>query len=117
MDNEMNKVFEMMSKLNSDFKINEANATFNSTLGAQTQQQQTQAQYTPKTGDVKAYNKANNNAKSVTRVQSRIDNAAEFPEAFKVWFSNLGYSPDKSAVSIAKVTAAIRKVMTELGYK
>lgn len=116
MENEFVKLIEMMGKLNPDFKLNEANPTFNSSFNNDNQQP-SQTPQQPKTGDVKAYNKTQQQTKSLNKKAEKINTVIEFPEAFKVWFSKLGYSPEKKNITITKVLSEIRKAMIELGYK
>lgn len=115
LNTELSKLYEMMATLNPDFKLNEADfGTFDSTFNSTEQPAQQSA---PKNGDVKNYNKASQQAKTLANKSTKINTRVEFPEAFKIWFNNLGYSPDQNGISIAIVTAEIRKVMTSLGYK
>ena len=116
MENEFGRLVEMMGKLNPDFKMNEATPTFNSSFTDNTQQS-FQPQQKPKNGDVKAYDKTQQQTKSLNKKAEKIDTVIEFPEAFKVWFSKLGYSPDKKNITITKVLSEIGKAMIELGYK
>lgn len=115
MDSEINKMLEMMQKLNPTFKLNEDSfGRFNNSFG-DTQTQSTET--TPKNGDVKNYNKASQNAKSLANKSTKINNRTEFPEAFRVWFNSLGYSPEKGNITIATALAEIRKVMAQMGYR
>lgn len=120
METEIKKIFEMMKKLNPDFTLSEASfPTFNNQQSGQQPQQggQQQQQFIPKTGDAKAYNKSQEMAKTANKKSAKINTAMEFPEAFKIWFNKLGYSPDKGNITIARVTSEIRKAMLQLGYK
>ena len=67
--------------------------------------------------DVQALNKAVTSATSVTRAGTRINTAQEFPDAFKSWFSTLGYTPKNGAVNTTNVLRAVSKAMKELGYR
>lgn len=67
--------------------------------------------------DVRALGKATQTATSVQKAGQRINTATEFPEAFRLWFSGLGYKPDNPQISIAKVRTEIEKVMRNMGYK
>lgn len=116
MKNDLHILYEMMQKLNPDFKLNEAEfGHFNSSFNSNSQTNN--AQPDPKTGDVKNYNKASQNAKTLANKSNKINNRVEFPEAFRVWFNSLGYSPEKRNITIAMAIAEIRKVMTQMGYK
>lgn len=113
---ELTKLFEMMNKLNPDFQLNEDSfGKFNSSIVSN--DQSTSQQPAPKTGDAKNYNKANQNAKLLQNKSNKINNRVEFPEAFRIWFNSLGYSPEKNNITIAMVNTEIRKVMSQLGYK
>jgi hypothetical protein len=96
-------LFEMMEKIIPGFKnTNEQQAVLPGT-------QQ------PITGDVR------NVQKTVTATQqtanSRINTPDEFSEAFRVWFSTLGFNPQNRPIAIGRVTTEITKIMKELGYK
>lgn len=81
------------------------------------QQQQQQQQVPKQPSDVKSLAKANQSASSVQTASKRINTTTEFPEAFKVWFSSLGYTPDNPAISIMKVRTEVERVLRELGFK
>lgn len=102
-------LFEMMEKINPDFKLNEANMQQTPTA--------TQQQQPAQPSDVKALSKAGQTASSVKSASQRINTTTEFPEAFRVWFSGLGYRPDNPAISIAKVKTEIEKVLKSMGYR
>jgi hypothetical protein len=112
MNEELSKLYEMMIKLNPDFKLNEE--TFNNTFD---NQQPAQSEFKPKTGDVKMYDKAAKKTTALNKTTSKVNLTTEFGEAFRVWFTKLGYSPQKNAISISKALTEIRKVLIELGYK
>jgi len=108
-------LFEMMEKMNPDFKqINEL-APVPTSLppqsSAPTQQQPRMA------SDVKAVDRANKTATTVQTANKRINTATEFPQAFKLWFESLGYTPQNPAISTSRVLTEIRKAMQEMGYK
>ena len=67
--------------------------------------------------DVQTLNRANQNASVVQNASKRINTATEFPEAFRLWFTQLGYKPDNPAINIMKVKTEIDKVMRSMGYK
>lgn len=87
-------LFERMEKLNPDFqsKLNEQMS-----------------------GDIQSIEKATTLTQK--SANSRINSPTEFPEAFRQWFSTLGFSPDKNPIAIGKVSADVTKIMRELGYK
>ena len=100
-------LFENMSKLNPDFKLQEVAP----------QPAQPVAPQAIQPTDVKSLNRANQTSKSVQNASKRINTSREFPEAFRVWFSGLGYKPNNPAVSIARVKMEIEKVMKSMGYR
>lgn len=112
MNNNIHEMFEMMKKLNSDFNLNEDSfGQFNTSF-------EDPAQETlPKNGDVKGYNAASEKAKTLNTKSEKINTRVEFPEAFKTWFNNLGYSPEKRNITISMVITEIKKIMQEMGYK
>ena len=65
--------------------------------------------------DVKALNKAQSTATTVTNKAKAINNINEFPGAFENWFKSLGFQPNK--VTKSSVRNAVDKVLTNLGYK
>jgi len=67
--------------------------------------------------DVQTLNRANQSASMVQSASKRINTATEFPEAFRIWFTQLGYKPDNPAINIMKVKTEIDKVMRSMGYK
>lgn len=120
MNSQLEKMFEAMTKLNPEFKLNEATPAFDSSFSGQNTQQpatNNTNQQQIKTSDAKAYNKAQQQAKTLAKKSTKINTTVEFPEAFKLWFQQLGYSPEKGNITIAKVQSEIRKVMLQLGYK
>jgi len=105
-------LFENMSKLNPDFKLQEV-----APQPAQPVATQPVAPQVIQPTDVKSLNRANQTSKSVQNASKRINTSREFPEAFRVWFSGLGYKPNNPAVSIARVKMEIEKVMKSMGYR
>lgn len=78
----------------------------------------TQSTKQPKiAGDVARLQNVSKYASGVQSAQKRINTTTEFPQAFKVWFSSLGYNPENKSISIGRVLTDIRKAMQELGYK
>ncbi len=111
MKDDLIKVYEMMRALNPEFKLTEDSFTsFNN-------QQQPEQSHNIKSGNVKAYGNAQQSAKSVNSRSQKIKNAIEFPDAFRIWFTSLGYTPKNNSINIARVTSEIKKVMLQLGYK
>jgi len=80
-------------------------------------QGQQQVQQPRQPGDVQTLNRANQNASTVLSASKRINTTTEFPEAFRVWFSGLGYSPENPAISIMKVKTEVERIMKEMGYR
>lgn len=105
------KLMEMFVKLNPESVI------LNEIAPAPAAGAQPQQQAKPISSDNKAYAKQIGNSYGVKSSGSRINTVTEFPQAFKDWFSNLGYSPENQAISTAKVLTDIRKAMLEMGYK
>jgi hypothetical protein len=68
-------------------------------------------------GDDKIYDDAMQANTAMTSKSAKINTATEFPDAFKTWFTKLGYSPDNGDINIAKVLINVKKAMLELGYK
>ena len=106
------KLFEMMEKINPELQnINEIVPPSSPPPSSTTNQQ-------PRVpSDVQTLSRANQNASNVQRAGQRINTATEFPEAFRVWFSSLGYKPENQNISIMKVRTEIEKVMRSMGYK
>lgn len=103
-NNTKNFLFEMMEKVNPNFKspINEQQTT---TMPTATAQQQPDVVY------------ANNAYKTIAPTLKLINTIDKFEPAFKGWFSYLGYSPQDGNISITRIRTDVEKVMRELGYK
>ena len=114
MNNEIEKLYQMMGKINPDFKINED--TFNSSFETPNNISDTNNNEEP-TGDVKSYEKAMDNSPSLIKSGSKIDTPSEFQGAFKVWFTKLGYLPSKGNITISNINNQVREVLISLGYK
>ena len=111
--NNKQKLFEMMEKLNPEINITEQ---FGQQQPAKTLAQPAQPVQPAQPGDVKSLSRANQTS-TIQSAAKRINTSLEFPEAFRVWFSSLGYKPDNPAISIMKVKSEIEKVMKSMGYK
>ena len=108
-------LFENMEKLNPDFKLQELapQPAVQPQAGAQPQAGQPPRQ----PGDVQTLGRASKNAGTVQTASQRINTATEFPEAFRLWFTSLGYKPENPAINIAKVKIEIEKVMKSMGFR
>ena len=93
-------------------RLVEADNTFVPTFNNNNNQQQSN-----QPSDVKTLSNVQNKATSVNRAAGKINTTTEFSGAFKNWFQTLGYKPNDSTVSIARVQALVKKSMSELGYK
>jgi len=126
------KLFEMLAKLNPDSIIlNEVTASATPVNGTQAPTQvpttgtpvgatapaATAQPQKPLATDVQALSKATQTATGIQNKMSRINTATEFPQAFKLWFTGLGYKPENPAISTSRVLTDIRKAMAEMGYK
>jgi len=97
-------LFEMMEKVNPEFKMDEIN------------QQPVQAQ----SGDVANLQKAVNANPTIEYANSRIDTPQELQDAFGTWISRTGYSLQNKPVrpiSISMVQTLVKNAMVKLGYK
>jgi hypothetical protein len=65
--------------------------------------------------DVRALNKAYQNATTVRSKAKVINTVPEFAGAFENWFKSLGFQPGK--ISKSTIRSEIEKVLTTLGYK
>lgn len=65
--------------------------------------------------DVKALDKAQSTATTVSSKAKAINSIQEFPGAFENWFKSLGFEPGK--ISKGAVRSEVEKVLTQLGYK
>jgi len=65
--------------------------------------------------DVKALDKAQSTATTVSSKAKAINSIQEFPGAFENWFKSLGFEPGK--ISKGAVRSEVEKVLTKLGYK
>lgn len=94
MNEELNKVYELMGKLNENFP------TFPH----------------KESGDVIRYQKDLAKSKIIDKDSKKIDKPIEFESTFKTWFEDLGYVPNGD-LTIIKVLNSVKKVLQELGYK
>lgn len=108
-------LFENMEKLNPDFNLREITPQPIQPVAGQQPVAQPAAPKQP--SDVQTLSRANQNATTVQTASKRINTATEFPEAFRLWFTQLGYKPNNPAISIMKVRTEIEKVMRSMGYK
>lgn len=111
--NDKEQLFELFRKINPDFKgtvLNEAVNPITPVAGQTTPQQSN----TP--SDVASVQRAAKSASGLGIANKRINTATEFSEAFKNWFSSLGYKPDNPAISSMKVITDVKKAMQELGF-
>jgi hypothetical protein len=60
---------------------------------------------------------ADDTYKMIAPTLQRIRTIDQFPEAFKGWFSSLGYKPQLSNITVTQVRIDVEQVMRELGYK
>ncbi|MFA5366558.1 MAG: hypothetical protein WC333_01350 [Dehalococcoidia bacterium] len=95
-------LFEMMEKTVPGFK-------------STNEQQAVSGVQQPIAGDVK--NVQNTVTTSQQTANSRIDTPDEFSQAFRVWFSSLGFNPQNRPIAIGRVTIEVTKIMKELGYR
>lgn len=92
MKNKKNSLFEMMEKINPDFKI----------------------PLNEESPDVSAMKDILNDKPNVKYRFSKIDNAHEFKGAFKAWFELLGFQPDD--ITLSRIKADIDDVLTKKGF-
>ena len=67
--------------------------------------------------DVKALDKAQSTATTVSSKAKAINSIQEFPGAFENWFKTLGFEPGKAGANKSAIRSAVEKVLTNLGYK
>jgi len=65
--------------------------------------------------DVKSLAGAQKTATTVISKSKNINSIQEFPGAFELWFSSLGFMPGK--ISKSAVRSQVEAVLTKLGYK
>ena len=65
--------------------------------------------------DVKSLAGAQKTATTVTSKSKAINSIQEFPGAFELWFSTLGFQPGK--ISKSSIRSQVETVLTKLGYK
>jgi len=102
------KLFENMEKLIPGFKQPEMSEQG----GYQQNTQQGIQQYT---GDIKSLQNTTTTAQQTA--YSRINTPDEFVQAFRVWFSSLGFNPSTNPLAIGRVVSEVTKIMKEMGYK
>lgn len=122
-ENTKQMLFEMLSKIDTTFQSNIIDEA--SQIGTTSAQspigsapvQPTQPAMPNQPSDVKTLSRATQNASTVQSASKRINTATEFPEAFRVWFSGLGYKPENPAISIMKVKQVVGDMMMKMGFK
>lgn len=119
-ENTKQMLFEMLCKIDPTFQSNIMDEA--SQIGATTAQSPigttpTQPAMPNQPSDVKTLGRATQNATTVQSASKRINTAMEFPEAFRVWFSGLGYKPENPAISIMKVKQVVGDMMMKMGFK
>jgi len=98
------RLFEVMGKVNPDFKVNEI------------VDQPVQAQ----NGDVATLQKVVNANPAIQYADSRINTPQELEDAFGTWLSRTGYGLQKKVrrpLSIPQMLSYVRNAMEKLGYK
>ena len=68
-----------------------------------------------RSGDVKAFDRAQTQATALKSKATAINNVQEFQDVFKVWIKSLGMTPEKFHKS--QLRSAVEKALVELGYK
>ena len=100
------KLFDVMGKLNPDFKqpnkenLQEQYATAGTPANIQPNAQLPNSIY-----------------KTVAPALKQVNTLDKFAPAFKDWFSFLGYSPKEGNINILKVRTDVENIMKSLGYK
>lgn len=103
MSSKKQRLFEVMGKVNPEFKnSNEAQA---------------QATVEPLSTDVTNLQKAIKTSSSVRFADSKIDTPIEFQEGFKLWLSTTGFNPQKKPLSISQAQTLVKKAMESLGFR
>jgi hypothetical protein len=103
------RLFEMMERLNPEFKNEEI-----------TPQPIPQGNQVTASGDVANLQKAVNATSTVQYADSRIDTPQELQDAFGNWISRTGYSLNNKPIrpiSISMVQTLVKNAMQKLGYK
>jgi hypothetical protein len=103
------RLFEMMEKLNPEFKNEDI-----------TPQPIPQGNQVTASGDVANLQKAVNATSTVQYADSRIDTPQELQDAFANWISRTGYSLNNKPIrpiSISMVQTLVKNAMQKLGYK
>jgi hypothetical protein len=105
-------LFEMMEKVNPDFKqpkedLEEQQAATSTTNMAAQQKyaKQPDVQY------------ADSTYKMIAPALKMINTPEKFAGAFKGWFQYLGYTPQAGNINIARVRIDVENVMKQLGYR
>lgn len=129
--NTKQNLFEMMEKVNPDFKtaLNEEDSCWKGykQYGMKekngkevpncvpvNEQQPIEPKVSP---DVAYLQKATDKSVSVKYAASRIDTPQEFQDGFQEWLSTTGFNPQKKPLSISQAQTLVRNAMIKLGYK
>jgi len=102
------RLFEVMEKLNPEFKVNEILTP-----------QPTPAQAGARTvsSDVTNLQKISQKSPAMQTANLRIDTPQEFEDGFTIWFTTTGFNPQKKPLSISQAQTSVRRAMEKLGYK
>ena len=118
MQNNKKRLFEVMEKINPDFKI--LNENISITADNIQEQDLVQQPVQTQTGDVANLQKAVNANTTIQYADSRIDTPQELQDAFGTWIGRTGYALNNKPVrpiSISQVQTLVKNAMTKLGYK
>jgi hypothetical protein len=107
-DKNKQRLFEVMERLNPDFKVSEILTP---------QPAPTQAGTGTVSPDVANLQKASQKSPAMQTANSRIDTPQEFEQGFTIWFSTTGFNPQKKPLSISQAQTSVRRAMEKLGYK
>lgn len=129
--NTKQNLFEMMEKVNPDFKtaLNEEDSCWKGYKQYGMKEKNgkevpncvpvnEQQPLEPKLpADVAYLQKATDRSASVKYAASRIDTPQEFQDSFQEWFSTTGFNPQKKPLSISQAQTLVRNAMLKLGYR
>jgi len=92
------RLFEVMGKVNPDFKLNEITAE-------------------PVATDIARQQAALKTSPAIQYANSRIDTPQEFEEGFQTWLMTTGFDPTTRPISISLAQSLVRNAMVTLGFK
>jgi len=103
------KMFELMEKLDPNFKRKEKQKMIMEVGGQPVQNNMNT--------DVARLQKVTQQNSAMQNARERIDTPQDFKQAFQVWMATTGFVTDNKPFNITQAQQLVREAMEELGFK